>query len=573
MTEQRNQQNYPQEEEDYQQEYEQQEEENPQYLNEENGNEYDDDQNYENYENITQNVQTTNSKIQNFPSGYTKSHEIITKKIYEYPPSYQTNKRSFSQRNETVTYTTNNYNEQNNNFNDIQKNINYQINRYTPDRENDTKVYYKDSNKKNYNYYESNIGYANKNEKLNRVKSAKIMTNSQKYNRGYSGNLTQRRNYNYYESSNCSKKRKNFDEQNNYSYDQPKIMSTIQQVTKLREGKKNYDDFMKNLRKEQNTEEITYENSNNYKNNNFSRRQYSYRNINSNNNNLTNSNRQYKYQFISSNNNNNNNIYYGIPISNSENNNYHSYKRSYKYKQQSFDRPINYRSDLRSQQKITKYSLPNRNIKVNVYDEKYYDPEKYSKNFVETQQIKNGRIEKKTETTLSKDAKYLISVSSQKKIYDNNENNLYGKKEITNENEEEIYELPEKNVKEVTTKLHTRPINLGDNYKYYESKHLVNPVQNFYSVTTHKRRGEMEIIGTEQYETKEVRSYQVQPQIKSIQKKEKKVVKEQYGDEGYYDDNEDNVNFEYDNENDENDNYQYYVSGGEYYGSSGNRYK
>ena len=108
MTEQRNQQNYPQEEEDYQQEYEQQEEENPQYLNEENGNEYDNDQNYENYENITQNVQTTNSKIQNFPSGYTKSHEIITKKIYEYPPSYQTNKRSFSQRNETVTYTTNN---------------------------------------------------------------------------------------------------------------------------------------------------------------------------------------------------------------------------------------------------------------------------------------------------------------------------------------------------------------------------------------------------------------------------------------------------------------------------------
>ena len=83
----------------------------------------------------------------------------------------------------------------------------------------------------------------------------------------------------------------------------------------------------------------------------------------------------------------------------------------------------------------------------------------------------------------------------------------------------------------------------------------------------------MEIIGTEQYETKEVRSYQVQPQIKTIQKKEKKVVKEQYGDEGYYDDNEDNVNFEYDNENDENDNYQYYVSGGEYYGSSGNRYK
>ena len=573
MTEQQDQEPYPQEEE-YQQE-----EENPEYYNEQNENEYENDQNYENYENIQQNVQTTKSKIQSIPSGYSKTREVITKKVYEYPSNYQTNKRSFSQTNETYTYKTNNYNQQNQNFNDMSNNINYQINRYTPDRENDSKLYYKNNNKKNYKFYVSGVGYVDDNQKVKRVKSANIIDKNLQYSRGYSGNVAQRRNYNYYESSNCYKKRQNSEDQNNYSYDQPKIMSTIQKVTQLHEGKKNYDDFMKNLRNEQNKEEINYENSDNYNYNsdyndynNYYRKHYSYQNLNSNNNNI-NANRQYKYQIINSNNNYNN--IYENQQSNNENNNYQSYQKSYKYKQTSIpNRPLNYRSDFRAEQSTARLNFPNKNIKVNTYDERYFDPEKYTQEFIETQQVENGRIEKKTKTTLSKDAQYLISVSSAKKIYDNNENDKYGQKEITNENEEEIYEVPEKNIQEITTTLHTRPINLGDNYKYYESKYIISPNKNYRSVTTHRRRGEMEIMGSEQYETQEVRNYKIQPQIRNVKKVEKQIVREQYGDEGYDDNNEDNVNFEYGNENNENlegDNY-YYVSGEEYYNSPRNRY-
>ena len=84
----------------------------------------------------------------------------------------------------------------------MRNNINYQINRYTPDRENDSKLYYKNNNKKNYKFYVSGLGYVDNNQQVKRVKSANIIDKNSQYSRGYSENMAQKRNYNYYESSN-----------------------------------------------------------------------------------------------------------------------------------------------------------------------------------------------------------------------------------------------------------------------------------------------------------------------------------------------------------------------------------
>ena len=75
--------------------------------------------------------------------------------------------------------------------------------------------------------------------------------------------------------------------------------------------------------------------------------------------------------------------------------------------------------------------------------------------------------------------------------------------------ENEVNELPEKNIEEIVSTVRERKKNLGDNYAFYESKHLQKPDNSSYTI--HKRFGERTIFGKEKYETKKVRHYKVKP--------------------------------------------------------------
>ena len=64
--------------------------------------------------------------------------------------------------------------------------------------------------------------------------------------------------------------------------------------------------------------------------------------------------------------------------------------------------------------------------------------------------------------------------------------------------ENRVYELPESEIQKVSSekkmKMSMRKISLGDNYKYYERKFLLNPLDNSY--TLHERRNERVIYGS-----------------------------------------------------------------------------
>ena len=64
--------------------------------------------------------------------------------------------------------------------------------------------------------------------------------------------------------------------------------------------------------------------------------------------------------------------------------------------------------------------------------------------------------------------------------------------------ENRVYELPESEIQKVSSekkmKMSMRKIALGDNYKYYERKFLLNPLDNSY--TLHERRNERVIYGS-----------------------------------------------------------------------------
>jgi hypothetical protein len=159
-----------------------------------------------------------------------------------------------------------------------------------------------------------------------------------------------------------------------------------------------------------------------------------------------------------------------------------------------------FRDNSNVQQKTAILNFQNPNIKVDTYGENF-DVEKYKQEYINIKDVENGKIENHIQTSLSKDGQYLISVTSAKRIYDDKKNEVG----------EQIYELPEKNVEEIVSTIQTKKKNLGDNYKFYESKYLQMP--NYNSYTTHRRRGgERTIYGKEQYETKEVKHYKIPPQ-------------------------------------------------------------
>lgn len=184
---------------------------------------------------------------------------------------------------------------------------------------------------------------------------------------------------------------------------------------------------------------------------------------------------------------------------------------------------------LNVQQKTANLNYPNQNKKVDTYGENF-DESKYKREYTNVEEVDDGRIENHIETGLSKDGQYLISVSSARKIYDDNKNeNEEYEEEVDNNN---IYEIPEKNVKEIISTVTTKRKNLGDNYKFYESKHLYQP--NLTSFTKHRRRTKRTIYGNEEHETREVKTYK----IRSDMNEDEEANFEKYG-QGRAHENED----------------------------------
>ncbi len=222
---------------------------------------------------------------------------------------------------------------------------------------------------------------------------------------------------------------------------------------------------------------------------------------------------------------------------------------------------------LNVQQKTASLNFPNRNKKVNTYGENF-DKEKYKREYINVENVDDGKIENHIETGLSKDGQYLISVTSAKKIYDEKgndrderEGDMYERVEEMEETNEERednkeYEVPEKEVEEIISTITTKRRNLGDNYKYYESKNLYKP--NVTSVTSQRKRTERTIYGDEQHESREVKTYKLKPEINEYMAKRQQIVEETthipYEEKEDNDDDEDyeqvNYNYNYNREGD-----------------------
>ena len=173
---------------------------------------------------------------------------------------------------------------------------------------------------------------------------------------------------------------------------------------------------------------------------------------------------------------------------------------------------------LRIQQKTAILNFPNQNKNVYIYGESK-ENEKYKRIYTNVEKVNDGRIENYVETGISKDGQFLISVTSSQKIYDeyyneNDENEEIEEEPIEGgikydreEDNDNIYELPYKKVEEIISNVTIKKKNLGDNYKFFESKYLNKP--NISSSTKHRRRNERSIFLNEEYKTREKKEYKI----------------------------------------------------------------
>ena len=144
---------------------------------------------------------------------------------------------------------------------------------------------------------------------------------------------------------------------------------------------------------------------------------------------------------------------------------------------------IIYKRRIKIAEKTVSLNYPNPHIKVDTYGPNY-SGEQYHHDYVNIENVSHGKIAKHIHTGISKDGQYLINMTSSEKIQDENE----------------LYELPEKNVEEIISTVREKKKNLGDNYAFYESKHLQRPDNSSYTI--HKRFGERTIYGKEKYKTR-----------------------------------------------------------------------
>ena len=134
------------------------------------------------------------------------------------------------------------------------------------------------------------------------------------------------------------------------------------------------------------------------------------------------------------------------------------------------------------------------------------------------------KLSQKVETNVSKNNNF----SSNKNTYNksgNNENIGFIESNIV---ENRVYELPENELQNKSSikkmKMNMRKISLGDNYKYYESKFLLNPIDNSY--TLHQRRNERVIYGNVPTGVNKIEIFKKkQPQVRKYKDKKNKIIK------------------------------------------------
>ena len=132
------------------------------------------------------------------------------------------------------------------------------------------------------------------------------------------------------------------------------------------------------------------------------------------------------------------------------------------------------------------------------------------------------KLSQKVETNVSDASKNNNKKNEAEGIYKSGKNENVGFIE-SNIVENRVYELPEaelQNSMSSIKKMNMRKISLGDNYKYYERKFLLNPIDNSY--TLHERRNERVIYGNVPAEINKFEKFKkMSPQVKKYKDKNK----------------------------------------------------
>ena len=296
------------------------------------------------------------------------------------------------------------------------------------------------------------------------------------------------------------------------NYSQSKNVNKIEVVHQNKEKEKKY---LQNRDNNISSKVTTYQkttktSTSNYKNNNTN----NYKNSSTNN---------YKNSSTNNYKNSSTNNYNNSSTSNYKNNNSGNYKK---------------RNDNNSSSRLLKETKTTTTTtsKTNNYENKRKNNSSYkrsdqniNKNSDENKSIYNKykyKLSQKVETNVS--SKNNNKINENEGIYKSGKNENVGFIE-SNIIKNRVYELPEAELQNNMSsikkmKMNMRKISLGDNYKYYERKFLLNPIDNSY--TLHERRNERVIYGNVPAEINKFEIFKkMSPQVKKYKDKNKKISK------------------------------------------------
>ena len=182
--------------------------------------------------------------------------------------------------------------------------------------------------------------------------------------------------------------------------------------------------------------------------------------------------------------------------------------------------------------------------------EENYSYDKKPKKYINYKEIKGGRIENRYENDVSKDGKYVVSMTMSKKVMNQDESKKQKEREKEKENEKGKYrrsyykeEVEEDDggrggaYTERKSTIRSRLRDLGDNYKYFERNENKSPLKA--TITRQKRRQPIHVYGNEYYETnEEVNKYNYYP----AKNQKKKITKYYKQEDGEYEKNKNNIN-------------------------------
>ena len=211
-----------------------------------------------------------------------------------------------------------------------------------------------------------------------------------------------------------------------------------------------------------------------------------------------------------------------------------------KYKTQYQSSNINRYNTNKTSRNIYNYRY-NVDYANRTYNETVHDSN--NKKYTNYTQIKGGRIENYVENEISKDGKFLVSMTLSKRIMDEEEpkprrwkdynkgedmhkNGYYREEvEITNEGDPREYE-------ETNKIINKRVRDYGDNYKYFERNENMSPLK--VTETRQRRREPIHVYGDEYYETnEEIDRYKYYP-IRTEIKTTRYYTNDDYGEDEKY---------------------------------------